>query len=78
MHARGETPLYEMRSLLVSRSPQGRTRIAIRAGGERVVLLDQSDPLGWIEKWGLVASDLVSVVAKRVRSQFGRDLDTNH
>ncbi len=78
VHARGETPLYEMRSLLVSRSPEGRTRIAVRAGGERVVLLDQSDPLGWIEKWGLVASDLVSIVAKRVRSQFGRDLDTNH
>jgi len=78
VYANGETPLYEMRSLLVSRAPDGRTRISIRAGGKKIALLEQEDPLGWIEKWGLVASDLISIVARRVRSQYGRDLDTNH
>jgi hypothetical protein len=72
----GETPLYEMRSLLVSRSPAGRTRVAVLAGERRILLLDQSDPLGWLERWAIVASDLLGIIARRVRSQYGRDLDT--
>ena len=77
-YAAGETPLYEMRAMLTARSPDGRTRISILAGGKRTVLLDQADPLGWIERWGIVSSDLLNIIAKRVRSQYGRDLDTNH
>jgi hypothetical protein len=78
VHAAGETPLYEMRAMLAARSPAGRTRISILAGGKRTVLLEQPDPLGWLERWGIVAADLLNIIAKRVRSQYGRDLDTNH
>lgn len=78
LYAAGETPLYEMRPLLVTRTPDGRTRVDVRAGGERVALLDRADPFGWIERWGLIAADLLGIVAKRVRSQYGRDVDTNH
>jgi hypothetical protein len=78
VHGGGETPLYEMRPLLVTRSPDGRTRIDVRAGGERITLVDRTDTFGWLERWGLIAADLLGIVAKRVRSQYGRDLDTNH
>jgi hypothetical protein len=75
-HAAGETPLYEMRALLTARGPDGRTRISILSGRDRTMLLDKADPLGWIERWGIIAADLLNIIAKRVRSQFGRDLDT--
>lgn len=77
-HSAGETPLYEMRALLTARGPDGRTRISILAGGKKTPLLEQPDPLGWIERWGIIASDLLNIIAKRVKSQYGRDLDTNH
>jgi len=77
-HSAGVTPLYEMRAMLTARGPDGRTRISILSGRERTVLLEKADPLGWIERWGIIASDLLNIIAKRVKSQFGRDLDTNH
>jgi hypothetical protein len=77
-HAGGEIPLYELRALLTARGPDGRTRISILSRGAKTILLDQPDPLGWIERWGIVASDLLNIIAKRARSQYGRDLDTNH
>jgi hypothetical protein len=72
LHSGGETPLYQVRSLLTIRTPDGRTRVSILGGPERTVILDQPDPLGWLEGWGIVAGELVSVVARRVRSRYGR------
>lgn len=71
-HSGGVTPLYEVRSLLTIHGPDGRTKISILGGSDRTVILDEPDPLRWYEGWGIVAGELVSIVAKRVRSRFGR------
>ncbi len=72
-HVGGDTPLFEIRSLLTIRGPDGNTRITILGGTDRTVILDVPDPLGWYEGWGIVAGELVSIVARRVRSRYGRE-----
>jgi hypothetical protein len=76
-HSHGETPLYEMKSLLTVRDPEGRTRITIMKPGENIVLVDQVDPLAWIEKWGIIAAELVSIMTRRVKSKYGKGERSN-
>lgn len=71
-HSDGVTPLYEVRSLLTIRGPDEKTKISILGGADRRVILHEPDPLRWYEAWGIVAGELVSIVAKRVRSRYGR------
>ena len=73
-HGEGETPLYEIRSLLTIRGPSGNTKVSIMKPGGNITLVDTPDPLGWMEKWGIILSELVSIVTKRVKSKYGRDL----
>jgi hypothetical protein len=72
IHSKGETPLYEMRGLITSRGPNGRTTIKIMGAGGFRTITDEPDPNGWIENWGIVADDLISIVARRTRSKYGR------
>ena len=72
-HAGGETPLYEHRALLSARGPDGRTVVSLLAGGEKIALIDQPDPLGWLAKWGNICDELIGIVARRAKSRYGRD-----
>ncbi|MBN2529389.1 MAG: hypothetical protein JXR76_23580 [Deltaproteobacteria bacterium] len=72
MHSQGETPLYEIRGLLTTRGPNGRTRIKIMCGSGAKTIIDKEDPNGWVENWGIVADDLVSIVARRTKSRYGQ------
>ena len=71
-HSLGETPLYELRGMLTTRGPDGRTKIKIMAAGSSQTIIDKPDPNGWVENWGIVADDLVSIVSRRTRSRYGR------
>jgi hypothetical protein len=73
-HARGETPLYELRTVLSTLTPNGRARVRLLAGAEQVELVDEPDPLGWYERWGIIAGDLLGIVARRARSKYGRGM----
>lgn len=72
IHSLGETPLFEIRGLITSRGPNGSTKIKIMAAGKMKVIIDEPDPMGWIEDWGIVVDDLVSIVARRTKSRYGR------
>jgi len=72
IHSGGETPLYTLRGMLISRSPKHRTMINLLAGGDRITLVDRNDPLGWLERWGLIVDDLLSALIKRAKSKYGR------
>ena len=74
-HSAGETPLYEHRALLSVRDPEGRTAVRLLAGAEKVTLIDQPDPLGWLAGWGNICDELIGIVARRVKSKYGRDQD---
>jgi len=73
IHSKGETPIYEIRGLLTARHPDGNTRISLMAGPRRISIVDEPDPLGWKEKWGIIADDLLSIVARRTRPRYGVD-----
>lgn len=70
IHSKGETPLYEMRGMITSRGPLGNTSISILIGSKRITIIDQPDPMGWIENWGIIADDLVSIVARRTKPKY--------
>ncbi|MBN2718569.1 MAG: hypothetical protein JXX14_22180 [Deltaproteobacteria bacterium] len=72
IHSKGETPLYELRGMITSRGPDGRTRIKVMGAGGSTTIVDKPDPNGWVEKWGIVADDLISIVSRRTRSRYGR------
>ena len=71
VHAQGETPLYDLRGMITSRGPDGNTSIKLMVGTRPVTIVDAPDPMGWIENWGIIADDLVSIVARRARSRYG-------
>jgi hypothetical protein len=71
VHSKGETPLYEIRGMLTVKRPDGNTRISLMAAGSRVTIVDEPDPLGWKEKWGILADDLFSIVSRRARPKYG-------
>jgi len=72
-HAEGETPLYEHRALLSVRDPEGNTAVRLLAGTQKVTLIDKPDPLGWLAGWGNICDELIGIVARRVKSKYGRD-----
>jgi hypothetical protein len=74
-HAGGETPLYELRTVLSTLTPDGRARVRLLTGGEQIPLVEQPDPLGWYERWGIIFGDLLSIVARRVKSKYGRGME---
>lgn len=74
VHARGETPLYELRTVLATLTPGGATRVRLLAGGQQVPLVEEPDPLGWYERWGIIAGDLLGIVARRAKSKYGRGM----
>jgi len=74
LHARGETPLYELRTVLSTLTPGGRARVRLLAAGEQIPLVDEPDPLGWYERWGIIAGDLLGIVARRARPKYGRGM----
>jgi hypothetical protein len=71
IHSKGETPLYEMRAMITARGPSGVTKITLLAGTKRVIIAEQPDPMGWIENWGIIADDLVSIVSRRTAHRYG-------
>lgn len=73
LHSKGQTPLYEMRGLITSRGPEGNTQIKVMCADGAKTIIDESDPMGWIENWGIVADDLISIVARRTKSRYGRE-----
>ncbi|MBN2344262.1 MAG: hypothetical protein JXX29_11915 [Deltaproteobacteria bacterium] len=73
LHSNGQTPLYEIRGIITSRGPDGRTRIKVMCAGKTITIIDKSDPMGWIENWGIVADDLISIVARRTKSKYGHE-----
>jgi hypothetical protein len=71
IHSKGETPLYEIRGILTSRGPDGRTRIKVLTGNKPTTIIDLPDPMGWFENWGVIADDLMSILTRRARSKYG-------
>ncbi len=71
IHSRGETPLYDLRGMITTRGPDGRTRIKLLTGTTPLCIVDEPDPMGWIERWGIIADDLVSIAARRAASRYG-------
>jgi hypothetical protein len=74
VHARGETPLYELRTVLATRVPGGLARVGLLAAGEQIPLVEAPDPLGWFERWGIIVGDLLGIVAHRARTRYGRGM----
>lgn len=72
-HAAGSTPLYELRTVLSTRDPGGAVRVRLLTSEGSVTLLDEPDPLGWYERWGIIAGELLAIAARRARSRYGRD-----
>lgn len=72
IHSSGQTPLYEVSSVLTIRDPSGNTKISLMTGTKRITLVNQADPLGWIESWGIIADDLISIISRRTRPKYGR------
>ncbi|MBW2276608.1 MAG: hypothetical protein JRF63_03890 [Deltaproteobacteria bacterium] len=75
LHARGETPLFELRTVLSTLTPDGRARVRLLAGGEQIPLVEEPDPLGWYERWGIIVGDLLGIVARRAKSKYGRGME---
>jgi len=73
LYAGGEIPLYELRSVLAARGPDGLVRISLLTSKRRVELAREPDPLGWYERWGIIAGEIVAVLARRARARYGRD-----
>ena len=73
-HPGGALPLYELRAVLASRGPDGRTRVRLLTPGGALPLVHEPDPLGWYERWGIIAGELTAILARRARSSYGRDL----
>lgn len=71
IHAKGETPLYEIRGLLTVKQPNGHIHISLMVGRTKVTIVDEPDPLGWIENWGIIADELFAIVAHRARPKYG-------
>ncbi len=72
-HGGGEVPLYELRSVISARGPDGLVRVSLLAADRRIDLVREPDPLGWFERWGIVAGELVAILARRARSRYGRE-----
>ncbi|HUT76125.1 MAG TPA: hypothetical protein VM285_00470, partial [Polyangia bacterium] len=73
IHAGGEIPLYQLRTLISARGPDGLVRVSLLATDRRVDLVREPDPLGWYERWGIVAGDIVAILARRARARYGRE-----
>lgn len=72
-HAGGEIPLYELRTVISARGPDGLVRVSLLAADRRIELAREPDPLGWYERWGIIAGEIVAILARRARSRYGRE-----
>jgi hypothetical protein len=72
-HGGGEVPLYELRTVVAARGPDGLVRVSLLASDRRIDLVREPDPLGWFERWGIIAGEIVAILARRARSRYGRD-----
>lgn len=73
IHSGGEIPLYELRTVISARGPDGLVRVSLLAADRRIDLVRESDPLGWYERWGIIAGEIVAILARRARSRYGRE-----
>jgi hypothetical protein len=74
-HARGETPLFELRTVLATHTPGGRAQVRLLVGADQIPLVDEPDPLGWYERWGIIAGELMGIVARRAKSRYGLGME---
>jgi hypothetical protein len=72
-HSKGKTSLYDIKGLLTTRTPEGNTMVKLLTPSRPLKILESADPLGWIENWGIITDDLVSIVTRRTGSRYAHN-----